>query len=286
MKTTTAVVLLACAFAAGTAHAAGAARFPDEIPVMPPDKIINGHRIGIEKNPWQVAILTYRDASGRPYLCGGSLIDTKWILTAAHCFVATGDHCRPSQAATDDVAVYLGNAKYDVLTAVRGGIRHVFVHPKYCHLANNVEINDIALIELNRPVAATTKTKTISLYTGANPVEGTNLIISGWGVTEEKGRYQSQNLMAAYVPYVSNARCNGQDSYNGNILPSMLCAGGGKADTCRGDSGGPLVIADGNRDNLIGITSFGDGCGQERKYGVYTRISVFRPWIRDTISRN
>jgi secreted trypsin-like serine protease len=87
-------------------------------------------------------------------------------------------------------------------------------------------------------------------------------------------------LREVTVPFVTNSICNDPLSYAGQVTANMICAGlaeGGK-DSCQGDSGGPLVHL-AAADRLVGIVSWGEGCANPGKYGVYTRIANFKPWV-------
>ncbi|KAF3815612.1 hypothetical protein GH733_016885, partial [Mirounga leonina] len=90
-------------------------------------------------------------------------------------------------------------------------------------------------------------------------------------------------LSHAAVPLISNKICNHRDVYGGIISPSMLCAGylKGGVDSCQGDSGGPLVCQERRVWKLVGATSFGIGCADVNKPGVYTRITSFLDWIHE-----
>ncbi|OWK06165.1 hypothetical protein Celaphus_00012883, partial [Cervus elaphus hippelaphus] len=105
---------------------------------------------------------------------------------------------------------------------------------------------------------------------------------SGWGATEDGGD-ASPVLNHAAVPLISNKVCNHRDVYGGIISPSMLCAGylKGGVDSCQGDSGGPLVCQERRVWKLVGATSFGIGCAEVNKPGVYTRITSFLDWIHE-----
>ena len=99
------------------------------------------------------------------------------------------------------------------------------------------------------------------------------------GVTAEGASSPSRPLLKASVPYVDNTVCNDASAYNGRIKPGMICAGyrEGGVDACQGDSGGPLVWRTSDGPVLVGVVSFGEGCGL--KYGTYTRVSAYRDWI-------
>ncbi|ELK08478.1 Transmembrane protease, serine 3 [Pteropus alecto] len=90
-------------------------------------------------------------------------------------------------------------------------------------------------------------------------------------------------LNHAAVPLISNKLCNHRDVYGGIISPSMLCAGylKGGVDSCQGDSGGPLVCQERRVWKLVGATSFGIGCADVNKPGVYTRVTAFLDWIHE-----
>merc|ERR1712013_642443 len=84
------------------------------------------------------------------------------------------------------------------------------------------------------------------------------------------------------VPLFGRRHCN--MVYRGQITGRMLCAGylSGGMGACQGDSGGPLVCESGGRFYLLGITSWGDGCGSLWKPGVYTDVRKYLQWIRTT----
>uniref|UniRef100_A0A8C0C3P3 Transmembrane serine protease 3 n=1 Tax=Buteo japonicus TaxID=224669 RepID=A0A8C0C3P3_9AVES len=93
----------------------------------------------------------------------------------------------------------------------------------------------------------------------------------------------SDTMNYAGVPLISNTICNHRDVYGGIITPSMLCAGflKGGVDTCQGDSGGPLACEDMSIWKLVGTTSFGVGCAEKNKPGVYSRTTSFLDWIHE-----
>jgi len=134
--------------------------------------------------------------------------------------------------------------------------------------------NDIALIRLTQPYDG----QSIPLAGSATVLTDALLEVTGWGATSEGGP-TSKQLMLAFVPYVDNNTCNQPSAYHGSIEPTMMCAGAKDKDSCQGDSGGPLMLRGVDGVLLVGIVSFGDGCAQNLKYGVYTRVSAFRDWV-------
>ncbi|MEQ2274354.1 Enteropeptidase, partial [Xenotaenia resolanae] len=90
-------------------------------------------------------------------------------------------------------------------------------------------------------------------------------------------------LQEAQLPLLDQDQCQ-------HLLPEytitsgMLCAGypEGGVDSCQGDSGGPLMCEEDRRWTLIGVTSFGVGCGRPQKPGGYARVSAFVSWIAQT----
>lgn len=240
-------------------------------------EIVGGTQASRGEYLWQV--LLKRDGS---FICGGSLIHPRWVVTAAHCVTA-----RP--------AYYLGPNRFSVVVGEYNrsveenveqtrSVIQVIVHPGY---SPSEYENDIALLELATPVTVGTAAKLISLAT--SPADnalfdpGDASVVTGWGTTTEGGN-AATILREVTVPIVSNAECNA--SY-GNITAGMVCAGltqGGK-DSCQGDSGGPLIVQTGSGSwKLAGVVSFGNGCARPGEPGVYTRIPAYASWINQQIA--
>lgn len=231
-------------------------------------RIVGGEPTDIKKHPWQVALLVKRGANF--YLCGGSLIGDRWVLTAAHCFTPT--------SSARDVRAKAGATNY-VISGSWGDIERLFIHEAYDAKTHE---NDIALLRLRTRPEGTV----IPLVQSAQvPQPGTPLEVTGWGATAEGGK-TSTVLLKASVPYAENEACNAPAIYNGAIRTGMLCAGhpSGGVDSCQGDSGGPLVWRTPDGPVLVGVVSWGDGCARELRYGVYTRVSHFHDWIAQHIA--
>ncbi len=116
------------------------------------------------------------------------------------------------------------------------------------------------------------------------PPEGATCTILGWGKEKHTDDRGSTKLKEAKVPITSKDKClNVYKDYF--ISDNMFCAGGGATDTCNGDSGGPLICQKDGRWTIYGITSFGEDCGINGKFGIYAKVPKFTEWIQREISR-
>lgn len=240
------------------------------------ERIIGGEEASSSEFPWMVALAS-QGYSYDPYqsqFCGGSLIASQWVLTAAHCVVE-------SRVTTDpgDIYIYYGSTTLDKSLGHQAEVAQIIPHEYYNAWTHD---NDIALIKLKEPITDIT---TVSLPTSnqASSLEaaGNTVTVSGWGDTniDEQGTSWPSNLMKVSLPLVSQSTCT--NSYGSTITDNMICAGyaeGGK-DSCQGDSGGPLMIQSGSSYIQLGVVSFGAGCAMPNAYGVYTRVSQYLDWI-------
>lgn len=230
--------------------------------------IVGGVAANAQDHPFQVGLLSKSITSNfDAQFCGGTLINSRTVVTAAHC----SDFAMPSQ-----VQVLVGTRKLD------GSGRRVNVSKITLHQSWNPQTfdNDVAVWRLSQPVSVT---KYASLAVSDGSV-GDLLLTTGWGSLSSGGTFPV-DLQKVAVPLVSRTNCNDQNSYNGAITSSMLCAGrdSGGVDSCQGDSGGPLTQG-ANNTVLTGITSWGRGCAVANLHGVYTRVS--NPSIKSFIEAN
>ena len=231
-------------------------------------RIVGGEKTDIKDHPWQVA-LNIKTPEGT-FLCGGSIIAQKWVLTAAHCI-------EPGTKSAD-VKAKAGATNY-ITAGTWTQIERVVVHERYNPKTYE---NDLALLKLTSPPSG----RVIPIANAEMTVPvGQPLEVTGWGATSEGGDAE-RNLLKATVPYVDTSVCNEPEAYNGSILSGMMCAGhrDGGVDACQGDSGGPLVWKTEDGPLLVGVVSFGEGCARKLKYGVYTRVSKYRDWITKVIA--
>ena len=200
--------------------------------------------------------------------CGGTLVASRWFLTAAHCVVgATG------------FIVLLGDTDVTEPNTDWYGVNGAEVNSAYNEITQQ---NDVAMLKLSRP-APYQPLRVIGPNESPSWAAGTVARIIGWGTTEEGGN-ASDVLLKADVPIVADSTC--ATAYALHAPPvdpsTMLCAGDGVHDTCQGDSGGPLMVRDaaGNW-ALAGITSWGEGCARPEYPGVYTRLGApaLNAWV-------
>jgi hypothetical protein len=242
-------------------------------------QIVGGIEADPGEWPWQVALVDGNTANFYDgQFCGGSLIDNYWVLTAGHC--VTNDN--GSLASPSSIDVVAGVHNLDVPTSgyQRRDVVQIVRHPNY---NNNTLDHDIALLKLSSPInlggSGATKTAVIPLASSAmGNWSGSTAWVTGWGSTQPGW---PEKLREVSVPVITNTSCNSK--YGSGITANMLCAGfdaGGK-DACQGDSGGPLVIDRTGSGSwvLAGIVSWGEGCAQPNKPGVYTRVSNYGSWV-------
>ena len=239
-----------------------------------PGRIIGGEEAGTKDAPWQVSLRNF--LGGISHFCGGSIVSESWVLTAAHCL--------------DGQAVF----QYDVMAGqhnihlpdIHQQVRLVsqaIIHPNYTW--DDKEF-DIGLIKLQTPLQFTDYVQPISLATQREPQSGTICEATGWGVTSEDGFFLAANLQKVSLPLVSDETC--YQTYQYLMRDNMICAGEEGKDSCSGDSGGPLVCPLPAQAEagpvLVGVTSWGQGCGRPGKPGVYTEVAYFTDWLHNTMA--
>ncbi|XP_053605954.1 transmembrane protease serine 9-like [Plodia interpunctella] len=233
-------------------------------------RIVGGLDSEVNAFPW-LARLIYHKSFG----CGASLINDKYVVSAAHCVigfmwfmfrVTLGEHSRCDTSTRPET-------RYVVKV-----IAHEF--------SLKTLMNDISLLRLNEPVTYSHAVRPVCLPKSSfKDYVGTTAVVAGWGATAETGKW-SCTLMEAELPVLSNNDCKHNTNYNeSKIQDVMMCAGfpaTAHKDACTGDSGGPLVTENENHSyDLIGVVSWGYGCARKGYPGVYTRVTMYLDWIRE-----
>ncbi|XP_060127046.1 transmembrane protease serine 9-like [Zootoca vivipara] len=244
------------------------------------NRIVGGRDAEPGAWPWQVSLQVYRFGTGYHHVCGGSVINNNSVLTAAHCIKKWTD------PAFWRVVFGLHHLYNHEFPTVKRYVRAIVMHSGF---KRSTYENDVALFRLKRPISYSDYIQPICLPNSTTQLvaDENPCFISGWGNTEEKGR-GNFILQEAQVDIIPLYICNRYDWYAGVVSWNMLCAGSatGGVDSCQGDSGGPLMcyFPDYTRFYLIGITSFGVGCGRPKLPGIYIRAKNYRPWIDKAVT--
>lgn len=240
-------------------------------------RIVGGSAAVEGEWPSTVALYLSLPESSKYRFCAGTLVAPGWVLTSAHCFF---DGNGEQDISVSGIQVLAGTQQ------LRGSgsgryhrVQNLIIHPRYAE-ASQFDY-DAALLELS-----SLETGNLMTVLASDAAANETATVAGWGMTEVDsangepvaGSF-STVLQQAELKVVDNATCQKTLSYR--LTDSMMCAGylpGGR-DSCAGDSGGPLVVTRGGVDHQVGIVSFGDGCGKQGKYGVYTRMTAINDWI-------
>nr|XP_037841351.1 chymotrypsin-C [Chlorocebus sabaeus] len=255
--------LLACASSCG-------------VPSFPPSlsaRVVGGETAQPHSWPWQIS-LQYLENNRWWHTCGGTLIASNFVLTAAHCIsnnriyrVALGKH--NLEVEDEEGSLFVG-------------VDTIYVHKNWSY---DLAINDIALIklaehvELSDTIQVACLPEKDSLLPNDYPC-----YVTGWGRLWTNGPIADE-LQQGLQRVVDHATCSRIDWWGFRVRKTMVCAGGdGVISACNGDSGGPLncQLENGSWE-VFGIVSFGSsqGCNTRKKPVVYTRVSAYIDWINE-----
>ena len=221
------------------------------------------------KWPWQAS-----QQRGYEHSCGASILNSYWLLTAAHCVDSGG---------TSSYNIVIGmHDRYYMSQGnpVRHSISRIIRHPSYANDGRRGFPNDIALIQVTQRMNLNGRyAKAIQMANSGQKFEGSSCYITGWGLTSMPGE-RANILQEAPAKVFSNSYCT---QYFGSsaIHEFHICIGNpGVSAACSSDSGGPLACKVGNTWTLAGVTSWGVSSCSPNYPDIYTRVSYYRDWIR------
>ncbi|KAM9461598.1 mast cell protease 4-like [Clarias gariepinus] len=225
--------------------------------------IVNGSVVKPHSRPYMVSV----QKDGKHH-CGGFLVSESFVMTAAHCWeagvkltVVAGAHeLKKSKSALGHIEVKLYH-----------------IHPDY---DSNSLLNDIMLLQLNKPINKTKNINWIPLPSKTKPAVKAKKVcsIAGWGKQSDTGA-GSSHLREVDVTVIDTKNC--EEIWGKPFSVSGLICTRGHGAFCQGDSGGPLVC----HKTAVGIISFNDSCKSPKRPNVYTKISNFLPWINCILGR-
>ncbi|KAF6213203.1 hypothetical protein GE061_010919 [Apolygus lucorum] len=236
------------------------------------ERIVGGKPAVQHEFPW-IATLSLNGT----FYCGASLLTKRHLITAAHCLYGKR---------VSDIRVGLGehdrSLRDEVGARTKLRLKKAITHDGFSIVKVQ---DDIAILELETPIdhkGPHIRTACLPKSEGAD-YSGQEGVVAGWGRQKESG-VTSSLLRKVSLPLLTTDECKTYGYSPKKILETNFCAGikEGKKDACQGDSGGPIHLNHGapfNHMELIGIVSWGRGCGRPNYPGVYTRVDKYLDWI-------
>merc|ERR1712037_894215 len=256
-------------------------------PVSSSDRIVGGKEVNPKyKLPYQV-LVSPCNQQGHCFMCGGTILNKRYVVTAAHCLYAGKDLM--TLKGGSQFRVMLGEHDHCKATSSFVLASAVHKHPKFDISSASVD-NDIAILKLSKDLTFSDKIKPVCLPTSATKdYSGKASTVSGWGGTKaytplkpvDQPRQCALKEAILNVLKPSDKKCS--DFIGDPSSTTQLCAWAKGKDACQGDSGGPLTVAENGKYVLLGVVSFGSGCATEHP-GVYARVQGFLPWIKNIIA--
>lgn len=252
--------------------------------VLRSDKIIDGVVDSASHLPFMVFLYVAAES----YFCSGFCVEDRWVMTAAHCL----------SRVTDPSKVLVVGGHQDLFLSTEGETipqipsslwetypQRVVVPDGFRGIEDGVP--DIGLLSFSAPVCRGRSLRWDHDGYGVLETPTTQLTISGYGRNTTPDNHDRVPL-AFYRLRSGNVSVvdprGYEDVMGTSLTPFMMMASGHESsdpvtDACQGDSGGPLYDLSTKR--VVGITSWGFGCGDRHFPGVYTRVSACLSWVRN-----
>ena len=243
-------------------------------------RIIGGDIVSSNlKYPYFVSLTPSNDNNF--FFCGGTLIATDLVLTAAHCLYDL-------DPVNDAVSVVVGHTKVPLSENPSGSyevidVESFTIHPEYGEDSTSFSGHDFAVLKL----VSSSQFETVILDDDSYHKfdENSKFRAIGFGLTQEYGD-MSDELRDVEVTHQPQVLCQ-LSYYPAPITTSMICAADPGKDSCNGDSGGPLIAPGPNGSRIqVGVTSWGYGCADPSFPGVYARVASSYGWINSFITNN
>ncbi|ALC40486.1 gammaTry [Drosophila busckii] len=239
--------VVACAFGAA---------IPEGLLPQLDGRIVGGTATTIGNYPYQISLQRNGGHS-----CGGSIYNSKIIVTAAHCLQGVS---------ASSLRIRAGSSYWN-----SGGVLiNVSSFKNHEGYNANTMVNDIAILRLSSALSFNANIKAIALA-GSAPNNGVGAVVTGWGTLKSGGTMPAQ-LQEVRVNIIDQSKCASSSyGYGSQIKSTMICAAASGKDACQGDSGGPLAA----NNVLVGVVSWGIGCAEARYPGVYANVAELRGWV-------
>jgi secreted trypsin-like serine protease len=246
------------------------------------NKIVGGCVATPYSWPWQIGFYEGRFGS-YSLICGGSVIDSNYIMTAGHC--VSGNENQPSKfrirAGVQD------RSQTSEPGEQISDVEAIYLHPNF---SMSTISWDISILKLKTPLNFTNHISAVCVPKSDAGVfvEGADSWVTGWGTLHEGDFGLPKPLHQVRVPFLNMSHCDQEYGASAINDACMFCAGRTGEDSCQGDSGGPLVASAAAAGPWMeyGIVSWGFGCAEPGHAGVYSRVSAYCDFIKTTVGKD